>query len=224
MLKEFVNYLTAIYRLPYFIILIAAVVIGTLKLKKLSNSNRIFFLLLCLTLFNEIGSFFYKFRMSNNAVTYNSFTLIQYAVISIAFFKEIRNKYFLFTSLFIFYAFAIFNGIYWQSFVDQFGSNLLLLESLFIIIWVMLFFIKWFNTSDSTPAYKYSLFLLAIFFLIYAVVSIISFGFFKITKQSSYWNLISFWVRVWTNYFLYFSFIISFLIKQKSLNGIITGK
>jgi len=223
---NFISYLLAPHRLPYFILLFLGIAIGGIRFKYLNRSSRVFFILLCTTLLNEIIGYLYKYelKVGNNAGVYNTFTFIQFGLVCMGFYFQVMiRKYIIFT-LIVFYAFAIFNAIFWQSFLIASNSNTLLLESLFIIIWVMLFFTAFFRKIDNTPIYQFPLFWIGMGWLIFSIVSILSFGFYTLNELTPYWKNISFWARALANYLLYLSFIPAFLSPQKSLNDPAPGK
>ena len=217
------KYYREYHEIIYHVIMLAGIIVGLVKFKKLSSSSRIFLLLLFITPIVELTSFYCAIKFRNNNIIYNPFTIVEFSFIAIAFFVETRLKSLIpmFISLLLF---ATLNGIFFQPFFLSLNTNTILLSSLFIITWFFVFLSLYFKNSDTEPLRNFSFFWVGAGWMLFSVTSIISFGFMKLYTKHGIWDDVSTVTRQISNYILYLSFIVSFLSPQKSLNDIVANK
>ena len=206
----------------YHFILALGIIIGAMRFKKLCRSSRIFLLLLLITLLVELAAYYCAVKYKDNRFIYKPFNIIQFLLICLAFYYETHFKQVLII-FFLFISFVCFNAVFYQPFLKSSGSNSFLVEQLLIIVLYFMYLVAYFKNTDQGSLKYYPLFWIGLGWLIFSVTSIVSFGFDYITAEGSYWDNISVWVKRISNYLLYLSFIIAFIIPQKSLNDITTG-
>jgi hypothetical protein len=211
------------YHIIYHLIMFTGVIIGMVRLKKLCSSSRIFLLLLFITPLVELTAFYCAIHFQNNNMVYNPFIIVQFLLIGWAFFVETRQRSLLVMLILLLFTAAI-NGIFYEPFLTSFNNNMVLLSSLFIIIWYFMYLVFYFNGSHKTSLKKFPLFWTGTAWMLFSIVSIISFGFMKLYADNGLWDDISTYTRQVSNYMLYGSFIVSFLLRQICLNDISTGK
>ena len=223
MLSRFLYYILEWPRWPYYFIVFTGVVIGGIRYKMLNKSSRVFFLLLLLTLSNEFVAFYCAKVFRTNVVAYNAFTILQFSLISTAYYLETKSKI-IFIAGAIFLSFILCTELFGISLLKVFNKNLLLLDYLFVIIFVMLFFTDYFKKIDDLPIHKFSISWIGFGLLLFCVVAIFSFGFDFVNSKNPNWKKFSFYCRWFSNYLFYLSFIPAFLSPQKSLNDPAAGK
>jgi len=207
----------------YHLVILAGIIAGIVRFRKLSGSSRIFLLLLVITPVVELVSFYCAVHYRDNRFIYNPFNLLQFSLICFAFFMESRRMIIplIFTT---FILFTIVNSIFFQPLLSSSNSHVFLLEHLFIIVLYFMYLVSCFKKTDLGPLRNYPLFWIGMGWLVFSITSIVSFGFNNIIINGSYWDLIADWVKRISNYILYLSFCIAFLLPQKSLNDITAGK
>jgi hypothetical protein len=223
MVQFLLKYYKSYNQILYHLIMLIGIVIGLMRFKRLSASSRVLLLLLFITPVVELLAFYCAVHYRNNSMVYNPFTIVQFALIGLAFFSEKKQSVYL-TSLFLCILLAVFNGIYFQPFFLTLNTNSILLTSLFIIIWYFTFLVSYFKNADGYSLKQLPLFWVGGGWMFFSVVSIISFGFMKLYAKGGMWDDISTYTRQFSNYLLYLSFIPAFLSPQKSLNDITAGK
>lgn len=207
----------------YHSIMVLGIITGLLQLKKINRSSRIFLLLLIITLLIELAAYYCGVKYRDNRFIYNPFNLVQFTLISTAFYLESRIKHMLVIYV-VFLLFVFFNSIFYQPLLKSSNSNSFLVEQLLIIVLYFMYLVTYFKTTDQDSLKYFPLFWIGLGWLIFSVTSIVSFGFDYITAEGSFWDKISVWVKMISNYLLYLSFIIAFLSPQKSLNDITPDK
>jgi hypothetical protein len=210
-------------RIIYHLIMLCGIVIGIIKYKPLSKSSRIFLLLLLLTPFIELTAFYCAVKFRNNSIIYNPFTIIQFFLVGFAFFTETKIKAVKIMML-LFLIFAVVNGIYFEPFFTSFNKNIFLLSSLFIIVWYFMYLVLYFKISDTNVLRQFPFFWIATAWMFFSIATIVSFGFIQVYTRGDFWDAVSTYSRQFSNYLLYLSFIIAFLMPQKSLHDITAGK
>lgn len=218
-----VKYYNDYNRIVYHLIMLCGIIMGMIKFKSLSKSSRIFLLLLLVTPFIELTAFYCAVNFRNNSMIYNPFTIIQYLLVGMAFFAEIKIKA-IKSMLILLLAFTLINGVYFEPFLTSFNKNTFLLSSLFIIIWYFMYLVLYFKGSDTGMLRRFPFFWLGTAWMFFSITSIVSIGFIEMYAKGDLWDAVSTYTRQFSNYLLYLSFIIAFLMPQKSLDDISAGK
>lgn len=220
------DFIVSYYRSPnyiiYHFIIFIGITMGLLNFKKLTNSSKILLLLLILTPLIEWMAFYCKRNFWTNNIVYNPFTVVQFILVSTAFYKECRLKIILLLAL-IFLLFSIVNGLYLEPFLAKFNLNTLLLGHLLMITFFFIFLSTYFIKSDKNTLTFYPVFWVGMGLMVFSIASIIAFGIPVIGKINATWRNISLTTLRISNYLLYLSFIMAFLSPQKSLNDSATG-
>lgn len=207
----------------YHSIIMLGIIIGVLRVKKLSRSSRIFLLLLFITFLTELTAYYCAVKFHDNRFIYNPFSLIQFTLIAAAFFLEAKLRQMLGVYI-LFMLFVCLNSFFYQPFLRSSISNSFLVEQLLIIVLYFMYLIAYFKNTEQNSLRHFPLFWVGLGWLIFSTSSIVAFGFDYITDEGSYWDKISVWVKRFSNYLLYLSFIIAFLSPQKSLDEISGAK
>lgn len=223
MFELFHKYYKDVNHCIYHLIILTGIITGLLRYKKLTRSSRLFLLLLVITPIAELIAYYCAVKYKDNRFIYAPFNLLQFLIICSAFYHECRSKSI--PVIFIVYlAFASINFSLHQPLLDDYVSSNLLLEQLLIIVLFFLYLVYYFRRIDEWPLGSYPLFWLSFGWLIFSICSIVAFGFGNLAGEDSYWLDISVRVKQISNYLLYLSFSIAFLLPQKSLNDVTPGK
>lgn len=223
MFQILLRYYSDVNHVIYHLIMLCGIVAGLLRFKKLCRSSRIFLLLLIITLLVELTAYYCAVKYHDNRFIYAPFNLLQFGLICAAFRYE--TKLGQVTLIFLlFLLFVCINGIFYQPFLKSSNSNSFLAEQLLIIVLYFLYLVHYFKNTDEGSLKSYPVFWIGLGWLIFSVTSIIAFGFDYITEEGSYWDKISVTVKRISNYLLYLSFFIAFLMRQKSLHAHTAGK
>jgi hypothetical protein len=191
-------------------------IVGAIRYSKLNLSSRIFFLLLLITPFKELVSYYFKLTERNGTVIDNSFMFLEYALFCLGFYLDIKLKWII-PSLLLLLGFGMINGIFIEPFLEAENFNITLVESLFMIIVYFLFLVVYFKKVDSFSLTHFPLFWIGLGFMLFSIVSIISFGFLNLETLDHQWETICKYARIYSNFLLYLLFIPAFLSSQKQL-------
>lgn len=207
----------------YHLIILIGIIAGLIRFKKLTTGSRIFLLLLVITPIVELIAYYCAVTYHDNRFIYNPFNLLQFTLICWAFYSDSRTK--AVGPVFIaFVLFAIINNIFYQPLFNSFNTNSLMVQHLLTIVLFFMYLVAYFKRTDEGSLKDYPLFWIGLGWLLFSVTSIVSFGFNKLVAEGSYWDNISDWVKRISNYLLYLSFGIGFIVTQKSLNDIPRSK
>jgi hypothetical protein len=122
-------------------------------------------------------------------------------------------------SIFLFWVFAIVNGIYWEPFLTMFCANLSMTKSIFTSLWALFYFYELLKNVNEDKLLNYPLVWIATGLLIFNVSNILGLGLFNVLdpKDILVKEVIPN-VRSFTNYLLYSSFIGAFFCAQKTIS------
>lgn len=202
--------------LIYNSIMLLGLVVGTMRFLKLSRSSKIFLLLLLLTFFKEMLSFYHAITKGDNSSLSNGFMILEFSIISLAFYFDTNSRIFL--KFFLsFLLFGLIDNLWSGAFFTYQNYRVELLAGLLIIIMFFTFMVKYFKTDDKDAMVNFPLFWFGVGFLLFSIVSIISFGFTEIAEKGSYWHKIAGYSIRYSNYLLYLLFVPAFLSPQKRL-------
>lgn len=207
----------------YHSIILAGVIVGLIRFKKLSASNRILLLLLAITPFAELLGYYCALTYKNNSPVSNSFILVEFGFFCLAFYTDSRItaiKYF-FAALLVF---ALVNGLFFQPFLNTQNFNTGLLLSLFEVVIYFLFLARYFSKVDTAPVTQFPLFWTGLGFMLFAIVFVVAFSFLKLAPGKTQWATVAKFARQYANYLLYLLYIPAFLSQQKKLRDSAPGK
>lgn len=199
----------------YLTLLIIGTFIGFIRFKSLNQSSKIFAILLLITTITEIIAqviFRYIFHEANFFI-YHIFTPIQFTLIALGYFQEIRLKFIPYL-IPIMLIVAITLSLTIQN-IEVFNSYFTNLSFFITAIFTNLYFYKLLQFDTNHKFSDFPLFWISCGLLLFTVTNIFVFGTFNTFFNSN--NIISSmfrYVRIFTNYILYIMFVIAFLNKQ----------
>ena len=217
--KYYSNSIVVIYNA----IMLIALFTGAGRMSKLSKSSRIFFLLLFITFFKEMLSYYLAITKGNNSSISNGFMLFEFLCISMAFYMDTNSRFFL-RLLLLLLLYSLADNIYFRSFFDEQNYRVQLVTSLLIIVAYFSFLVQYFQRVDAVSLVKFPVFWFGLGFLLFSIASIVSFGFSVIAQKGSHWHTIAAYSIQYSNYLLYLLFVPAFLSSQNSLRDFIRGK
>lgn len=205
--------MTVIYHTIHFL----GVCAGIYHYGRLIKPTRILFWLLVYTFISELAALYIKHAIGNNVYIYHLYNPIQYSLITYAFYLELRQYRFMLYSIFLFWVFAIVNGIFWEPFLTMFCANLSITKSIFTSLWALLYFYELFRNVSEHKFTDYPLVWISIGLLVFNVTNILGLGLFNILNSTDALTEVMRNVRSVTNYILYSSFIGAFYSAQKTI-------
>ena len=204
------------YRYPYFAILILGIGIGIYRHPNLSKSTRIILYLSVITLLTEVIAYWQGLSRIPNLVIYNSFMLIQTALLGLAFTFETSNRQIKVGTLFT----IIIVSVFWFVSIDKFNSNGLVAVLTFIVAISLFYFYLLIKTDTVVPLRNFPFFWFSTGFLIFGVLNVVGFGLiYLLDVESQILNSVFSSIRIYSNYFLYALFIPAFLLPQNSVKN-----
>lgn len=191
--------------------------VGTLRLRVLSQSCRILFYLLCLTLLSEIASEICRYVLKNNLMVFHIYNPLHFCLMAIGYNYEIRENKIISTGIGTYILFSILNAIFWQPFFDEYCSysfdvNVVLVSGL-----CLYYLYKLLQEETEDEFTEYPLFWTSIAYLIYNSANILGLGAFNKLSENPNLAYMLEQIRAMSNYLLYLMFIIAFMSKQKYL-------
>lgn len=216
MIEFLQKYLSFSSNLIYNSILLTGIIIGIFRYEKIIFISKVLLFLLLLTLVVELSAFYCALKYHNNAFIYNPFRIIRSFIMCYVFYKETKLKvyWFIFGCVFLF---AIVNGIFFEPFFSQPNYHLHMIIALIYIIWFFIYLTEYFKKINYASLLQFPVFWIGTGWLIFSIVSIVSFGFSSFI-HSGKWNNFIITCKQYSNYLLYASFIPAFLCSQKSLD------
>ena len=118
-------------------------------------------------------------------------------------------------SIFLFWVFAVVNGIFWEPFLTKFCSNLSITKSVITSLWALLYFNELFKKVSEHKFLDYPLVWISIGLLVFNVTNIVGLGLFNRINVTTASGEVLQYIRSFTNYLLYSSFIGAFYCAQK---------
>ncbi len=196
----------------YHVIQLVAVCAGVYTYKRLAKPTKILFWLLAYTFVSELVALYIRKTVGNNVFIYHIFNPIQYTLLTYAFYLELRHWFMLY-SIFLFWVFAIVNGIFWEPFLTMFCANLSMTKSILTTVWALLYFYELLENVNEHKFLDYPLVWVSIGLLIFNA-NLVGLGLFNLLNQNNPTTLLLSNVRSFTNYVLYSSFIGAFFCHQ----------
>lgn len=203
--------------------MLIALLVGAIRYSKLSPSSRIFFLLLGITAIKEMLAYYLGLTYRNSSPISNPFILFEFVLFSLAFYLDTKLKIFI-SLLYFLLLFGVVNGICFQPFLTTQNTQTHLMASLLMIFSYFLYLVAYFKRVDNFLLRKFPLFWFGLGFMIFSIVSIVSFGFLEVISQEEKWRTIVVYLIQYSNYLLYLFFIPAFLSSQKSLYDFYASK
>ncbi|WP_428656675.1 hypothetical protein [Runella sp.] len=202
----------------YHVIQFLAVCAGTYTYKRLAKPTKILFWLLVYTFISELVALYIKTYYGNNVYVYHIYNPVQYTLITYAFYLEMRQYRFMFYSIFLFWVFALINGIFWEPFLEMFCANLSMTKSILTSFWTLLYFYELLKNVNEHKFLDYPLVWISIGLLVFNVTNIVGLGLFNVLSSKDILTEVIRNVRSFTNYLLYSSFIGAFFCRQKTIS------
>lgn len=202
----------------YHVIQFLAVCAGIYTYKRLAKPTKILFWLLAYTFISELIALYIKTYYGKNVYIYHLYNPVQYTLITYAFYLEMRHYRFMLYSIFLFWAFAVINGIFWEPFLEMFCANLSMTKSIVTSFWALLYFYELLKNVNEYKFLDYPLVWTSIGFLVFNVTNIVGLGLFNVLPPNDTLAAVIKNVRSFTNYFLYSAFIGAFFCLQKTIS------
>lgn len=209
------------FRYPYYVILGLGVIIGFLKFKKLSKSNKYVLYLLLFTLLFELLSFYFSKTFGANIILYNLFILIQFGFITMVYYTEICKKWIIYSNIILIATFLFYSSVI--NIFISFNTLALMVSFLITILFGLYFLLQLLLSYTDNDFYDFPIFWVSIGFLIFSILNLFQFGtlnYFKNLPKNHILTLVFDFIRIYSNYFLYTFFIVSFLVKQNMFTAI----
>jgi hypothetical protein len=197
----------------YHVIQFLAVCAGIYNYKRLVKPTKVLFWLMVYTFISELVALYIQFNIGNNVYIYHLYNPIQYSLVTYAFYLELRQYRFMLYSIFLFWVFALVNGIYWEPFLTMFCANLSMTKSILTTLWIFLYFYELLKNVNEYKFLHYPLVWVSIGLLIFNA-NLVGLGLFNLLNQYDPITLALSNVRSFTNYVLYSSFIGAFFCHQ----------
>ncbi|MFN8345890.1 MAG: hypothetical protein U0X91_12835 [Spirosomataceae bacterium] len=201
----------------YHIIQFLGVCAGIYHYKRLIKPTGLLFWLLVYTFISELVALYIRLHYGNNVYIYHLYNPIQYTLITYAFYLELRKYRFMRYSIFLFWAFALINGIFWEPFMTKFCSNLSMTKSILTSLWALLYLNELFKKVSEHKLADYPLVWISVGLLVFNVTNILGLGLFNLLDSTHRFSAVLQNVRSATNYILYSTFIGAFYSAQKTI-------
>lgn len=202
----------------YHIIQFLAVCAGIYTYKRLGKTAKVLFWLLAYTFISELVALYFRLNFGNNVFVYHLYNPVQYTLLTYAFSLELPKYQFIRYSIFLFWVFAIVNGIFWEPFLTLFCANVSMTKSILTSLWILIFFYELLKNVSEHKFLDYPLVWISMFLLVSNVTNVLGLGLFNVLDPLNYITLSLYKVRSITNDFLYAAFIGAFFCPQKNIN------
>ncbi len=202
----------------YFAILVVAILSGLYRMAKLSPASKILLWQVMLTCIVEVMAYISLKQWGHNLSIYHVFIPIDFLLISLAYHRELKQPYLIYTSLLI-GIWAMMNALFFQPFLEKFPSNVILLTSFFTVLWTLVFFRTLLKNFEDRSFTAYPLFWISCGWLFFDTVNLFSFGSYAFLHQNASAEFISIvsTLRYFTNYLLYMLYSVAFWSRQQTL-------
>ncbi|MBB6004349.1 hypothetical protein HNP25_003012 [Arcicella rosea] len=203
--------------LVYLFILALATMVGVFRFKVISTSNKCFLLLVLITLIVEIIAWQLAMKSGTNIIVYHIFTPMQCALVLLGYYKETKIKVFFYLIPFVIVLGTVTS--IWIQPIPSFNSYYICFE-LFLFIFLALTFFKRLLIIETNQKLKnFPFFWISSGMLIFSITSIFDLGTHNFFIDSNtYLDIILRYIRYFSNYIYYSSFIVAFLVKQNTIS------
>lgn len=206
-----------IWYIIYILILTFGFVVGSFKFNVISKSNKCFLLLLLITLISEIVARRVATNGNSNFIVYHIFAPIRCMIILLGYYFDIKNRLFLYL-IPVIVLISLVLSIFIQP-LPNFNSYFINLEFFLFTIIPIYFFLQILKVETEYGLNDFPLFWISCGMLIFCVCNIFVLGTFNFfLKSNTILDVILRYVRYFSNYIYYSSFIVAFLVKQNTIS------
>lgn len=206
------------YLFIYYAILLAGILIGSMRFRQLTESMRWMLFLLIGTLLSELVSYLSGVMFRSNLIVFHFFAVIQFLLISRAYYAEIpRYK----RLLIVLGAISLVAGMidWWvlrEELMKVFPAKLSLLTDTLTVLVCLLYLRELINSPTEIPFFRYPMFWISLGWLLFITLTTVGLGTFNyVSSQARQYHSLLFAIRVGANYQLYFLYIVAFLTPQR---------
>lgn len=210
-----------IWNIIYLSILTTGSLFGVIRFRKLNNSNKFFLLLLLCTIVAETIGWFTAKGKASNFIVYHIFTPVQCTLVFLGYYYDLKKKVLLYSIPFI-----VFTGLILSLFIQPlpaFNSYFMEIELLLFSLVTIYYFSQLLKVETDINLKDYPLFWISSGLIIFSVSNIFIMGAYNFfiksnSPQFALLNTIFFYIRLFSNYIYYSSFIVAFLVKQNTIS------
>jgi hypothetical protein len=204
----------ALYKIIYLSIISLGILTGVLQWKKITTSCKYALLLLVITLtFELIASYFGK-RYRNNLWVYHCLIPIQFVLITLCFWSELKLQIQKFALIIVPITFILIS-IFVQ--FDKFPSYSINISFTLYVLWSLLYFRALLINTSQYSVSSYPLFWISCGWLQFCILNLMQLGLFNTIILDNTFEVIFDNIRIGSNYLLYACYLLAFLSQQKSL-------
>lgn len=208
------------YRVVQLVIMALGILAGAIHIKRISKSGMWLFILLVITFFNEIISWYFSQIEQANYVMSYFFIPIQYICLIIAFSIDLKllNSYLYSSMVFVILLSIVYICLNLNILNEIYPSLLRTCANVFIIIVSLLWFREFLRSAQTHSFTEYVMFWMSLGWLLFVVITLINFSAFNYLVNNAHGAKLLFrYIRIYANFMLYTLFIFSFLCKQRQL-------
>jgi len=207
----------------YIIILLASLVVGGIKFNVLNKTNRVFLVLILLTIIAELAGRAVSIKGKSNYIIYHFFTPIQCVLVLLGYYLDLKNK----IILYIIPSMLLLGIILslWIQPLPHVNTYFMNIEILLFTILTIKYFRDLLSLETTIKLKDFSLFWISCGLLIFCIANIFLLGAFNYiidSKSNGVTNKfimkILLYIRYFSNYLYYSSFIVAFLVKQNTIS------
>lgn len=203
----------------YFGIILLGTVVGLIRFISLNTSSKFMLLVLLLTLVSEGLTTSYRFYGLNNVFIYHIFMPVEFILVGITYYMEIRNKWIIMVLILVI-LFEVFNSLFIQNYEMEFGTYAFIVQFIVSTFFNLWYLRKLLDEKKEVGFYAYPLFWMSLGFTIFNIINLFMLGTINtIAVKIPNIGLIFKNIRFFSNYLLYGFFILAFLSKQEYLKG-----
>jgi hypothetical protein len=184
----------------YLSLILAGIIIGLARSKKLSPPFMILLLFLATTLASEIGSRIFAYTIRNSSPVYHFYVLLSASILSLLYFTVLKDyRKLVFLLYFLFVSFSVINSVFFQDLM-KLPSNAIIASDILYIIYCLLLY-KYLLDQRST-VYR-SIISLNTIIMIYFSLQLFTWGFYnyllknhlnsKLISDIGYWINLAFY-------------------------------
>jgi len=201
----------------YLIILTMAILTGFFRFQVITASNKCFLLLVLITFITEIIARQVALSGASNFLVYHIFTPIQCSIAFLGFYFDTKARAILYTIPLMLILGLILS--IWVQPLPSFNTYYMSIELFFFTFLSIVFFRRLLVVETEIKLRDFPLFWISCGLLIFSVTNLFDLGtmnFFLLSNTTL--DKILTYARYFTNYILYSSFIVAFLVKQNTIS------
>jgi len=202
-----------------YLLLFLGIAVGVFYYRKLNSAFKYLIILLICVLITEVGSKIIPHYGFNKNPLYILFSILHYPIFSYIYYQFLSKKkdfkIHLLVTAFLYYFFVVLNIIYLQP-VTIFPSNIILVESVFILSQILYLFYDMLHHPIQKPLTQQGMFWVNSGSLFFYSSTFIIFGFFNYFKKYQFemnWAYFILWL---TNIIMYSCYLIAIIVEGKN--------